>query len=675
MILMSHMLFDDTILQNSDGVLGIITSILTLSTEYSIIGTDSDGTILLWNEGARRTYGYEPEDVIGQANTDSLYAPEERSTQRFYEIRETILTRGKWEGLIKRIRKNGEIFTARVIITPRRERDGKLAGFLVMSQDISGELLLEKLKEAQLYTRSLIEGNLDALVITDLSGIITDVNQQACRLTGYSRQELLGTPYQRYFADSQWAIAIINRVQIEGQVTNYELMLRSHENKDTPLSCNATAFSTPDGKVRSILITARDITMQKALDEQLQLQNQQLQEQNHSIQHANRLKSEFLANMSHELRTPLNSIIGFADLLLSEIPGPLSETQKDYLSDSLSNGKHLLQLINDILDLSKVEAGKMTFQPEPVDLTYLVKGVRDILYPLASRKQIRIETEIDPTISGVVLDPARLKQVLYNYLSNAIKFTPDEGKIMVRITPAPSDMFCIEVQDTGIGIRPEDLDRLFVEFQQLDASTAKKYQGTGLGLALTRRLVEAQGGSVGVQSIPGQGSTFFVILPRMSLVREEKRNDEIAPPKSPFAGAPCILIIEDDLKDQSRLAQICLNAGYTVELARTGRVAIEKSQQRTFDLITLDLILPDTDGWDILRTIRAEGSNQNTPIIVVTVVKEQGIGVGFAVQEVLTKPVLAAEVQHVLQSLLAQATSPPEVNLSTRSKKQSSRDR
>jgi CheY-like chemotaxis protein len=247
--------------------------------------------------------------------------------------------------------------------------------------------------------------------------------------------------------------------------------------------------------------------------------------------------------------------------------------------------------------------------------------------------------------------------VLYNYLSNAIKFTSEGGKILLRVMPEQPNTLRLEVQDTGIGIRSEDLNRLFVAFQQLDASMSKKYQGTGLGLVLTRRIVEAQGGSVGVQSVHGEGSTFFAILPRVSQVRIEERS-ELVLPKKPFAGAPCILIIEDDSRDRERLAQICLDAGYNVELARTGREAVEQCREQTFDLITLDLILPDLDGWDILRAIRAEGRNRDVPVIVVTVVKEQGIGVAFAVQEVLTKPIQASDLQHILHNALAQLNSP-----------------
>jgi signal transduction histidine kinase len=236
-----------------------------------------------------------------------------------------------------------------------------------------------------------------------------------------------------------------------------------------------------------------------------------------SAQEANRMKSEFLANMSHELRTPLNAIMGFTKLMVHGKVGPVSGQQQEFLSDILKSSDHLLQLINDVLDLAKVEAGKMEFHPEPIDLPQLVGEVRDILRAVAAGKQIRIETAIDSTCIDLELDPGKLKQVLYNYLSNALKFTPDNGRVYIRVRPEGLESFRVEVEDTGIGIRPEDVRNLFTEFRQLDSSASKKYQGTGLGLALTRRIVEAQGGRVGVDSLLGKGSTFLVVLPRRPL--------------------------------------------------------------------------------------------------------------------------------------------------------------
>jgi signal transduction histidine kinase len=226
--------------------------------------------------------------------------------------------------------------------------------------------------------------------------------------------------------------------------------------------------------------------------------------------------------MSHELRTPLNSIIGFAHLLHTGKAGPVAESHGEYLGDILTSARHLLQLINDVLDLAKVESGKMEFRPEPVNVAKTISEVRDILRGLASEKRVQVEVHVAPDLGGIVLDPARLKQVLYNFLSNAIKFTGETGRVTIRAAPLDAGRFRIEVEDTGIGISPDDLHRLFVEFQQLDAGSAKRYPGTGLGLALTKRIVEAQGGEVGVTSTPRVGSVFHAVLPRVSQVRSER---------------------------------------------------------------------------------------------------------------------------------------------------------
>ena len=315
----------------------------------------------------------------------------------------------------------------------------------------------------------------------------------------------------------------------------------------------------------------------------------------------------------------------------------------------------MLRLINDVLDLAKVEAGKMTFSPEEIDLDQLVGEVRDILRPLINSKNIHFGTEIDTTLNGVVIDPAKLKQVLYNYLSNAIKFTPEEGQVTIRLRAEGEDAFRLEVEDSGIGIGPENLGRLFVEFQQLDASMSKQYQGTGLGLALTRRIVEAQGGKVGVHSIPGQGSTFFATLPRIATVMVERDEEQDVTEQMltlpSRIGAPSVLIVEDEPKDRRQLIQAFTQAGYNVEVAATGTQALAQCRQRSFDVITLDLLLPDLSGWEVLRAIRGEGPNREVPVIVVTLVAEKEVGLGFPIQDVLNKPVTLEQVFSSLERI------------------------
>ena len=235
-----------------------------------------------------------------------------------------------------------------------------------------------------------------------------------------------------------------------------------------------------------------------------------------TLQEANRLKSEFLANMSHELRTPLNGIIGFSEFLIDGKTGALTPKQSEYITDILNSGQHLLQLINNVLDLAKVEAGKMELHPETFSIRKAIEEVCSVVAPMAQAKDLAIRSEVDPAIDEVTLDKQAFKQILYNLLSNAVKFTDPGGSVKVFARPQGRTQLRFQVRDTGIGIKAEDLNKLFVEFRQLDSGLARRHQGTGLGLALTKKIVEFQGGTIDIESEPGKGSTFTVVLPRVS---------------------------------------------------------------------------------------------------------------------------------------------------------------
>ena len=507
----------------------------------------------------------------------------------------------------------------------------------------------------------------DALVVVNQAGTIVMANKQAEDLMGYAHEEFVGQPLEillpQRFRDAHIAhrkhyfSAPLTRPMGAG----LPLLGRRKDGTEFPVDISLRPLLLDD--VLHAIGAIRDVTEQKNLEEQLQRKNRELEEQYRRVQEANRLKDEFLANMSHELRTPLNAIIGFTEMMYDGEADDEPQMRHEYLGDVLSSSRHLLQLINDVLDLAKVQAGKMSFYPEHVYLEQLVGEVRDTLRLLIQEKKLRFETDIDATLSPVIIDPSKLKQVLYNYLSNAFKFTPDQGHIMVRIQPDGEDAFLIEVEDTGIGISAEDTGRLFAEFQQLDAGMAKKHRGTGLGLALTRSIVEAQGGRVGVRSVPGQGSTFFASLPRVNRAmgefaeqgsEEGRKRQGVLLPRD---GAPMALVIEDDTRDRTHLVDLLIRAGYEIETASTAVAALERCQERAFDVITLSLLLPDASGWDVLHKMRISGPNRETPVVVITQVKEKQAALGFPIQGILTKPIHMEELLTTLDQARRRAVA------------------
>jgi PAS domain S-box-containing protein len=488
----------------------------------AVVIVSPGGAILIVNTQTEKIFGYPRSELIGKPV--EVLVPE-RFRARHPGHRAAYFgnsrTRAMGSGLdLHGLRKDGTEFPVEISLSPLETEDGTLVSAAI--RDITER------KRAEDKFRGLLESAPDAMVIVGKDGRIALVNAQTEKLFGCTRNDLLGHPIE---------VLVPHRFRNKHPThrSNYffgpkarsmgsglELHAMRADGTEFPVEISLSPLETEEGTLVSAAI--RDVTERKRLDE-IRRENQELEErnrraelegQNRRIEEANRLKSEFVANMSHELRTPLNSVIGFAELMATGKVGVLAENHQEYLGDILASSKHLLQLINDVLDLAKVESGKIEIRPELLDVKKLVSEVRDILRGLAGERRTKIELDVDQAPADVVLDAAKFKQVLYNYLSNAIKFTPDGGFVKVRVLPEAPDNVRIEVEDTGIGVRREDLHRLFIEFQQLDAGTGKKYAGTGLGLAVTKRIVEAQGGSVGVRSIIGVGSTFWAVLPRVA---------------------------------------------------------------------------------------------------------------------------------------------------------------
>src|SRR5688572_11126184 len=423
---------------------GALQSAIFNSANFSSIATDEKGVIQIFNVGAERMLGYTAAEVMNKITPAEISDPQEliaRAKALSVELG-TPITPG-FEALVFKasrgiediyeltyIRKDGSRFPAVVSVTALRDTQDAIIGYLLIGTDNTARRQVEeerkkldqRLRDQHFYTRSLIESNIDALITTDPRGIITDVNKQMEALTGSTRDELIGAPFKNCFTDSARAEAGINRVLNEGKVTNYELTARARDGRQTVVSYNATTFHDRDRSLQGVFAAARDVTELKQFEHTLQQKNIELQD-------ASRMKSEFLANMSHELRTPLNAIIGFSEVLKDGLLGEMAEKQRGFIGDIFSSGKHLLSLINDILDLSKVEAGKMLLDLEPVSVPSVFVNSLSIIKEKAASRRIRLSMDAADELGSMAADPRKVKQILYNLLSNAVKFTVEGGEV------------------------------------------------------------------------------------------------------------------------------------------------------------------------------------------------------------------------------------------------------
>ncbi len=391
-----------------------------------------------------------------------------------------------------------------------------------------------------------------------------------------------------------------------------------------------------------------------ALAANLNRMNEELGRLYQQLDTANRHKSEFLTSMSHELRTPLNAIIGFSEVLLEKMFGELNEKQAEYLQDILSSGHHLLSLINDILDLSKVEAGKMELEPGVFNLRELLEGSLVMVKERALAHGIALSLDIADDIDTFIGDERKVKQILFNLLSNAVKFTPDKGKVGITAQKT-DDTVQVAVWDTGIGIAAEDQQRIFAEFQQVGKGLTEKPEGTGLGLALTKKFVELHGGTIWVDSTPRRGSTFTFTLPIIGAadhtpllaVQEETATEWTAE----AAAGPLVLVIEDDAKAAELLRLYLAEAGYTVALARDGTEGLEKVKRLHPGAVILDVLLPKVDGWAFLTQMKADPATKDVPVIITSIVDQKGKGFALGAVQYLVKPVHKEELLRELSAL------------------------
>ena len=366
----------------------------------------------------------------------------------------------------------------------------------------------------------------------------------------------------------------------------------------------------------------------------------ELEQRNLALQEANRHKSVFLANMSHELRTPLNAIIGFSELMTDAREGQFDDaTRKRFLSQILTSGKHLLGLINDILDLSKVEAGQMELRLSMVSVAEAVDQVTKTVEPLVGKKNIALRVNVDGA-GDVLADGGKLKQMLLNLVSNAIKFTPEEGTVTIAAVRV-KDTVEISVADTGIGIADADMKEIFHEFHQVDPGPGRKHEGTGLGLALTRRFAALHGGDVRVTSQVNKGSVFTLVMPIHATVRPPSEH-AVARSMNGHGAGPLVLVVEDDPAAAELLTRQLGNAGYRTEVAKSGAEALALARELKPAAITLDIIMPELDGWEVITRLKSDAATSHIPVVVVSVVDNPELGIALGAIDYFVKPVNAS---------------------------------
>ena len=535
----------------------------------------------------------------------------------------------------------------------------------------TGTALLERQSQALRESRELLQAVLDnttaVIYLKDTEGKYLLINRQYELLFHVAKEQAVGKTDADLFppeladafrSNDLKVLEARRPLELE-EVAPHDDSLHTYLSLKFPL-CDVS------GQPYAVCGISTDITERKRTEEALQALMVSLEEKvkartvelemaRDQALMATRHKSEFLANMSHELRTPLNAVIGFSDMLLEKMFGDLNQKQYEYVQDILSSGRHLLALINDILDLSKVESGRIELELSTFNLPMALENALTLIRERATHHGIQVSIDYDPRLGDYTADERKVKQILLNLLSNAIKFTPQGGRISVGATLREGGVE-IGVTDTGIGIAPDDHQRIFEEFYQI-RSGSRKPEGTGLGLALAKKFVELHGGRIWVKSQVGQGSTFIFTLPMRAVV--EKPSMAAVEPVAAQVGRPVALVVEDDAAASKLLSIYLTEAGFSVEVAADGEVGLQRARYLRPAIITLDILIPKLDGWDLLARLKTDQTIAAIPVVVVSILEERGKGFALGASDYLVKPVDREELIGTVQRVVPAAGPDP----------------
>jgi two-component system sensor kinase FixL len=692
--MLSHLVVSQLELRLAEQASRLLVSVVESSND-AIVTNTFDGTITSWNPAAERMFGYSVDQVLGKSISTMIPSERLHEEGMFIEF----LKRGErmehFESI--RLHKDGSHRDVSLTISPLIDGTGEVVGASKIVRDITA------VKQSQTQLRDITNAlNHTAIVaITDVRGTITFANDKFCEISKYSYEELIGQNHRilnagyhphDFFVEMWKAIA-------SGKIWRGEIKNRAKDGDCYWVDTTIIPFIDEWGKPYQYLAIRQDITDRKSNETKL-------------IQ-AIRLKDEFLANMSHELRTPLNAILGMSESLQEQVLGTINKGQADAISTIEKSGEHLLSLINDILDLSKIESGKLELDIEKVAIEQLCKSSLTFVKQQAFKKRIQLNVKLPQDLGEILLDQRRIRQVLINLLTNAVKFTPTGGKVTLEVYYDPLEIdfvehkslsailqpsstdgkyvdcvledrryLCFSVIDTGIGISRVDQERLFQPFMQIDSKLNREYEGTGLGLALVKQIVELHGGNVRLRSELNEGSCFTVRLPYICqslnteetssthpsdiLTEQTKKIDlsENLPDRSSVNAyesttinlpLPLILIAEDNEANIITVSSYLEAKDYRVVIAKNGSEAIAITKSDRPDLILMDIQMPVMDGLEAIAQIRLDPSLANIPIIALTALTMEGDRdrcLAIGANEYISKPIKLKQLILVIQKLL-----------------------
>jgi len=591
--------------------------------------SDLEGKILQANDAVSQLLGFRPDELIEQSLSKFISADETREFTA--ALREVVAKGVTRDARLNPRSASGEVIPTTLNASALRDLSGRVIGAIGILRD------MRELDKARAYAESLIKFAPDPVFVSDLDGKILQANDAVSELTGFRPDEVIEQSLSRFISaeETREFTAALKEVVAKGVTRDARLNPRTASGETIPTTLNASALRDADGRVIGAIGILRDM---RELDKARQ-----------AAEIANRAKSQFLANMSHELRTPLNAIILYTELLRDEATDRHLDDFLPDLKKIHGAARHLLALINDVLDLSRIESGKLELHPETFDLCALVRDVVTTIQPLAQKNANSLNVNCPEGIGSMHADPTKVRQSLFNLLSNACKFT--EGGTVRLEVERDGSWFNFRVIDTGIGLTPEHLGNLFKPFSQVDPSATRRFGGSGLGLAITRHFCQAMGGDIAVESQPGVGSTFTIRLPVGEAGGPQDAGVPAAVLSSPSAKprGDVVLVIDDDPTTREVLSQFLGKKGLRVVTASGGEEGLAMARKLHPRAITLDVVMPKMDGWKVLSALKADPELAGIPVVLLTILDERQKGFRLGAADYLVKPVDPARFAAVLR--------------------------